>query len=81
MTAATRIVVGELDQPDFAAIGRYYYLAERMPNARLELLPGVAHLPPMDAPDDFTCLLLEHLAGSPVHHGPTRPRRHARVQP
>lgn len=61
MTAATRIVVGELDQPDFAAIGRY--LTERMPNARLELLPGVAHLPPMDAPDDFACPLLEHLAG------------------
>lgn len=57
----TLIVEGELDQPDFAAIGRH--MVERMPNARLVTMPGVAHLPPMEAPRAFADLVLEFLDG------------------
>jgi pimeloyl-ACP methyl ester carboxylesterase len=38
-------------------------LARRIPNARLEVMPGVAHLPPMEAPDAFSRLVLDFLAG------------------
>jgi len=57
----TLLVVGELDQPDFAAIGRH--MAEAMPDARLEMMPGVAHLPPMEAPAPFAELVLGFLDG------------------
>jgi pimeloyl-ACP methyl ester carboxylesterase len=55
----TLLVVGELDQPDFAAIGRR--MAEEIPGARLEMMPGVAHLPPMEAPEAFSRLVLDFL--------------------
>lgn len=58
--APTLIVEGELDQPDFAAIGQH--MVERMPNARLVTVPGVAHLPPMEAPEAFAELVLDFLA-------------------
>lgn len=58
--APTLVVVGELDQPDFARIARH--LGERLPNARAEILPGVAHLPPMEAPEAFSRLVLDFLA-------------------
>jgi pimeloyl-ACP methyl ester carboxylesterase len=57
----TLLVVGELDQPDFLAIGRR--MAESIPDARLEVMPGVAHLPPMEAPDAFSRLVLDFLSG------------------
>jgi pimeloyl-ACP methyl ester carboxylesterase len=59
--APTLLVVGELDQPDFLAIGRR--MAEGMPDARLVVMPGVAHLPPMEAPEAFSRLALDFLAG------------------
>jgi pimeloyl-ACP methyl ester carboxylesterase len=59
VTAPTLIVVGELDQPDFAAMARQ--MAERMPDARLQMMPGVAHLPPMEDPAAFSRLVLEFL--------------------
>ena len=46
--SSTLVMVGELDQPDFVDIARM--LAAEIPGARLEILPGVAHLPPMDDP-------------------------------
>lgn len=58
---ATLLVVGELDQPDFLAIGRH--MADSIPDARLEVMPGVAHLPPMEAPEAFSRLVLDFLAG------------------
>jgi pimeloyl-ACP methyl ester carboxylesterase len=58
--APTLVVAGELDQPDFVVIGRH--MAERIPDARYELMPGVAHLPPMEAPEAFSCLVLDFLA-------------------
>ena len=58
--APTLLVAGELDQPDFAEIGRH--MAAAIPNARLELMAGVAHLPPMEAPAEFSRLVLRFLA-------------------
>jgi pimeloyl-ACP methyl ester carboxylesterase len=55
----TMLVVGELDQPDFRDIARK--MAADIPDARLELMPGVAHLPPMEAPAEFSRLVLEFL--------------------
>ncbi len=58
--APTLLVVGELDQPDFAEIGRH--MAAAIPDARLEVMAGVAHLPPMEAPAEFSRLVLGFLA-------------------
>ncbi len=58
--APTLVAVGEYDQPDFAAIGRH--IASRIPDARFELLPGVAHLPPMEDPEAFGRLVLDFLS-------------------
>ena len=65
--APTLLVVGELDQPDFLAIGRH--MADGMPDARLEVMPGVAHLPPMEAPEAFTRVVLDFLAGESAAAG------------
>jgi 3-oxoadipate enol-lactonase len=61
LAAPTLVVVGELDLPDFAAIGRH--IVERAQDARLEMMPGVAHLPPMEAPATFAALALGFLDG------------------
>ena len=58
--APTLVVVGELDQPDMMAIGEH--MAEAMPDARLTVMLGVAHLPPMEAPEAFVTLVEEFLA-------------------
>ncbi len=47
--APTLALVGEHDLPDFRAIAEI--LARDIPGARLEILPGAGHLPPMEAPD------------------------------
>jgi pimeloyl-ACP methyl ester carboxylesterase len=57
--APTLVAVGEYDRPDMIAIARK--LAEEIPDARLEVLPGVAHVPPMEAPAEFSRLLLGYL--------------------
>jgi pimeloyl-ACP methyl ester carboxylesterase len=59
--APTLVAVGEYDRPDMLAIARK--LADEIPHARLEVLPGVAHLPPMEAPAEFSRLVLTFLAG------------------
>jgi pimeloyl-ACP methyl ester carboxylesterase len=59
--APTLVLAGELDQPDFVTIGRH--MAERIPGARYEVIPGVAHLPPMEAPEGFSRLVLDFLDG------------------
>jgi pimeloyl-ACP methyl ester carboxylesterase len=51
----TLVAVGELDQPDMVAIAET--LAAGIPNARHVVLPGVAHLPPMERPGDFAVML------------------------
>ena len=55
------VVVGNLDQPDMVRIARH--LAVTLPDARLEVLPGVAHLPPMEAPSAFLDAVLPFLEG------------------
>jgi 3-oxoadipate enol-lactonase len=57
--AATLVVVGELDQPDMMEIG--VHLAASIPHARLVRMPGVAHLPPMEAPEEFLRIVTEFL--------------------
>jgi pimeloyl-ACP methyl ester carboxylesterase len=57
--ARTLVLVGELDQPDFGRIARF--LADAIPGARFEELPGVAHLPPMEDPETFTSVVLAFL--------------------
>jgi 3-oxoadipate enol-lactonase len=51
----TLVVVGDVDQPDMMAIGEH--LAASIAGARLAVMRGVAHLPPMEAPDAFVDLV------------------------
>jgi pimeloyl-ACP methyl ester carboxylesterase len=57
--APTLIIVGALDQPDMLAIGDH--LAQEIPDARLTVMSGVAHLPPMEAPESFAKLVTDFL--------------------
>ena len=59
VSAQTLVVVGELDQPDMMKIGELQ--AASIPNARLVMMPGVSHLPPMEAPDEFLRIVLDFL--------------------
>ena len=56
---ATLVVVGDLDQPDMMKVGEH--LAREIHHARLVRMPGVAHLPPMEAPDEFVRIVTEFL--------------------
>lgn len=60
VAAPTLVAVGELDQPDMVAIAQK--LAAEIPGARHEVLPGVAHLPPMERPAEFASLVRGFLA-------------------
>jgi pimeloyl-ACP methyl ester carboxylesterase len=57
--APTMVAVGELDQPDMIAIAER--LAAGIPGARHVLLPGVAHLPPMERPAEFAQLIRQFI--------------------
>jgi pimeloyl-ACP methyl ester carboxylesterase len=56
----TLVAVGELDQPDMVAIAEK--LTAGIPGARHELIPGVAHLPPMEKPGEFARIVSEFLS-------------------
>jgi pimeloyl-ACP methyl ester carboxylesterase len=60
VSVPTLIVVGEFDQPDMVTIGGH--LAKEISSARLAVMEGVAHLPPMEAPEAFLALVSEFLA-------------------
>jgi pimeloyl-ACP methyl ester carboxylesterase len=45
-------------------LGIGQHLAESIPNARLEVMSGVAHLPPMEAPEEFVALVTAFLEAS-----------------
>jgi pimeloyl-ACP methyl ester carboxylesterase len=60
VSARTLVLVGEFDQPDMLAVGEH--LGREISGARFEVLPGVAHLPPMEAPDAFAGRVLEFLS-------------------
>jgi 3-oxoadipate enol-lactonase len=55
----TLVAVGELDQPDMVAIAEK--LAAGIPGARHTVLPGVAHLPPMEKPAEFAQLVRDFI--------------------
>lgn len=62
----TLIIVGDADTPDTVAnAGK---LAVGIPGARQVVLPNVAHMVPMEAPDTFNQLVLDFLAGLPAGH-------------
>jgi len=60
IAAPVRILCGNLDVPHIQA--RCRQLAAALPDARLEILPGVAHLPSLEQPDLLTDRLLNLLA-------------------
>jgi len=53
-------IVGELDLPDFQAIGAL--LAQRVPGGKLAILPGAGHMANMEAPEEFSRTVLDFLA-------------------
>jgi 3-oxoadipate enol-lactonase len=55
----TLVAVGELDQPDMVAIAEQ--LAAGIPGARHQVIPGVAHLPPMEKPGEFARILRDFI--------------------
>jgi len=55
----TLIIIGELDQPDFLEIADT--LATRIPGAEKVVVPGVAHLPSMEKPDQLNRIVLDFL--------------------
>jgi pimeloyl-ACP methyl ester carboxylesterase len=59
VAAPTLVVVGELDQPDMMDIGEH--LAREIKGAALARMPGVSHLPPMEAPEAFAALVIGFL--------------------
>ncbi len=59
ITAPTLAIVGAHDVPDMLAIASA--IATRVPGARKVIMPGVAHLPPMEAPEEFNRLVLDFL--------------------
>jgi pimeloyl-ACP methyl ester carboxylesterase len=61
ISVPTLVLVGELDVPYQAERSRV--LAERIPGARLEVIPGVAHLPQLEADRTFLALVEQFLGG------------------
>ena len=55
----TLVIGGELDTPDFAERARH--IAETIPGAELVLLPGLGHVPHLQAPEKFYPPLLKFL--------------------
>jgi 3-oxoadipate enol-lactonase len=66
ITAPTLIVLGDSDVAPITDIGRH--LAANIPRSVLEILPGADHMVPLRVPEQFTELLLAHLA---LQGGPT----------
>ena len=60
ISVPTLVLVGELDRPEMLEIAER--LEAEIPNARRETIPGVAHVPSMERPDEFDRLVLEFLS-------------------
>lgn len=58
--APTLVIAAELDQP--VTIQRADLLAQVIPGARRITIPGVAHLPNMERPEEFNGVVLGFLA-------------------
>lgn len=59
ISAPTLVLVGELDVPDIQAIAAR--LQREIPDARGATIPGAAHAPTMERPDEFSDLVLHFL--------------------
>ncbi|HYW29728.1 MAG TPA: alpha/beta fold hydrolase [Gaiellales bacterium] len=55
----TLLIVGDHDRPDI--VRTVEWLAQEVPGAQLERMPGTAHLPSMEQPERFTELVLGFL--------------------
>jgi pimeloyl-ACP methyl ester carboxylesterase len=60
----TLVIGGAEDGPNFPEQARR--VAETIPNAELQLLPGVGHNPHLEAPERFRPLLIEFLKTAPL---------------
>jgi 3-oxoadipate enol-lactonase len=60
ISVPTLVIVGELDRPEMLEIAQR--LEAEIPNARRETIPGTAHVPSMERPEEFDRLVLEFLA-------------------
>jgi 3-oxoadipate enol-lactonase len=60
--APALVVAGEHDVPDILAIADAY--EREIPGARRVVMPGVAHVPSMEAPEAFDRLVLDFLASA-----------------
>lgn len=58
----TLVLTGELDVPDIGEIGTL--LAERIPHATRQVIPGTAHHPNMEKPERFNATVLEFLSNT-----------------
>lgn len=56
------IIIGEKDEPFMAGS---QYMANKIPNARLEVIAGAGHASNIDQPEAFNRVLLEFLKGLP----------------
>ncbi len=61
ITVPTLVIVGDLDQPETVVAANL--LEEGIPNARKVVMPGTAHLPNMERPEDFNRIVLGFLDG------------------
>ena len=55
----TLIIHGDLDVMEFQELSNF--LAKNIKNAKLVIIPGVAHLPNMERPDEFNQIVLDFL--------------------
>jgi len=62
LAAPLLVLVGERDIPDFIVSAEL--IAQRAPHAQLVRLPGVGHVPNMEAPEMFNARVLEFLNGA-----------------
>ncbi len=60
ITQPTLVIVGELDEETPVAYSQL--LAEGIPNSELQVLPGVGHLTPAEAPEQFNAVLADYLS-------------------
>jgi len=56
------VLVGELDIPDFQIIAEV--LAGNIAGARLQVIAGAGHIPPLEQPEAFNGALLGFLSGA-----------------
>ncbi len=61
IAAPMLVMIGELDQPDSRAVSQE--VAAGAADARFVSMPGVAHLPPLEAPEAFVELVRPFLEG------------------